>query len=329
MGLGTGTAILLGSGISGASSLAGGKKGASAATQAAQIQAQAAQQALQLQKQIYQANTANISPYMQMGTAAIPAYQNYLQGPFSQPIDTSLPTFSYPQFTGQPPAPFTFSPTQAQIAATPGYQFQQRQAFDQGMGAAAASGAKLGSTSINNIMDLSNQLAGTNWQNYYNAALQQYQAGLQGYQANLAGYTTNFNTASSQYTSNIQAKLDSMNLTLAQKQQILAGLAQPVQTGLQGAGALANVGIQFANAGGNALQTGAAALASGQIGAANALTQGLTGIGNAATSGIGNYVQQQNFAQLLGLGAGGNASFNTADLQNTALGGASGFGLGS
>lgn len=103
-GLSTAGAVLAGSGISSAGSLAGGKKASNAATQASQLQAQYLQQALQFQESVYQNNANNLNPYIQFGTAGIPALQ------------TAVNAASTP-----------FQPTQAQLSGMPGYQWVQNQ----------------------------------------------------------------------------------------------------------------------------------------------------------------------------------------------------------
>src|SRR5215469_3939519 len=100
MPIGTGAAILGAAGIQGATSLAGGKKGASAATQASKLQAQAAQQALSLQALTRAQNVGAFQPFLNFGTAALDVLQQNMGA-----LTTSAPTNL---------APFTFQPTMAQ-----------------------------------------------------------------------------------------------------------------------------------------------------------------------------------------------------------------------
>src|SRR5262245_58653318 len=124
--MGLGPFILGAAGLQGATSLAGGKKGASAATDAAQIQSQAAMAALAEQKRVRDQNVGILSPFVDYGTGGIPALTSALDQ-FTQPIDTTLPQFQevMPQFAGLPQ--FTFPvpgmPTEASLEQTPGYQF--------------------------------------------------------------------------------------------------------------------------------------------------------------------------------------------------------------
>src|SRR5215831_18673248 len=131
--IGAGTATLLGAGISAGGSAAGGKKGASGATQAAGIQAAAAMAALQQQQQVRQQNVDILQPFVDYGREGIPDLTNALNR-FTQPIDTTLPTFD---------EKFTFGSDLYKpgfLETTPGYQFQRQQALWAGQGALAAQG---------------------------------------------------------------------------------------------------------------------------------------------------------------------------------------------
>src|SRR5215469_14363943 len=97
-------AILGSAGIQGATSLAGGKKGASAATNAAQLQ----------QRDIAQTIQGYVQPFINYGTNALGSLSAAIPS-LTAPIDTSLPSF-------------TFQPTMADLAQTPGYQFTLQQA---------------------------------------------------------------------------------------------------------------------------------------------------------------------------------------------------------
>lgn len=143
----TSQAILGGAGISAAGSLAGGKKSANAATQAAQIQANEEQQALSLQQAIYQNNANNLNPYIQFGTSNIPALQ------------TAVNAASTP-----------FQPTMAQIAGMPGYQFTQSQIQQQVANAGSATGP--GGATNYQLMTGAGNIASTYEQQYFNQWLQ-------------------------------------------------------------------------------------------------------------------------------------------------------------
>jgi len=141
--IGTGSAILAGAGIQGATSLAGGKKGASAARDAANIQAQTAREALALQTMIFEKNQANIKPFLDFGTSYLPKLDekmDYLTSP-------------YPDW----------KPDLASLQQTPGYQFT----LDQGLKTAQAQAAKEGrgrsGPSMQGAIQYAEGLAGTRY----------------------------------------------------------------------------------------------------------------------------------------------------------------------
>lgn len=81
MAIATTTALLIGAGIAGGTSLAAAKMQSNAAQNAAQTQTNAANTALGLQGQMYQQQQQNLAPYMQTGYAAGQNLQNFLRGP--------------------------------------------------------------------------------------------------------------------------------------------------------------------------------------------------------------------------------------------------------
>jgi hypothetical protein len=299
--MGLGPFILGAAGIQGATSLAGGKKGASAATDAASIQAQSAMAALAEQKAVRDQNVNLLSPFVNYGTGGIPALTSTVDAFAGQPIDTSLPQFTQaaPQFAGLPP--FTLqAPTVPDVAAlkqTPGYQFVFDQALKGAQSQIAASGRGRGGPAIQTANYTAGGIAASTWPQVYNAMLQQFGAGVTGYQTgnqatlqDFGARTTGYQTARDTFLSNTQNLLASKTLNLNQRQQILAALQQRVGTGLTAGGALAGANLQYANAAGNYLTGAGAATASGIVGSTNALTAGLTGVGNAATGGVGQYL---------------------------------------
>src|SRR5262249_52468869 len=82
----------MGAGISAGGSAAGGKKGASGARDAANIQAAAAMAALAEQRQVRQENLDILTPFVDYGREGIPNLVSALDR-YTQPIDTTLPTF--------------------------------------------------------------------------------------------------------------------------------------------------------------------------------------------------------------------------------------------
>jgi len=245
--IGTGPAILAGAGISGATSLAGGKKGASAATDAAQLQFQAAEQNIALQQQIRQQNVNELQPFVDYGAAGIPDLVSRM-GALTSPIDTSLPSF-------------TFQPTMADLINTPGYQFTLTQGLEAEQARLGAMELGASGSAVRGAGQYAAGLASQTWPQVFNA--------------NLSSYQTNINSL-----------LAGRTMDLQQRQQILSMLAGRVQTGLSAGGALAGANLQSGSAIGSAITGAGAAQASGVVGSANSLIAGLQGAGSAVGSGL-------------------------------------------
>jgi hypothetical protein len=238
------SAILGAAGISAGGSLLGGICGASASEQASSQQVAAEEQALQFQQQVYQANTQNLTPYMQTGTAALPLYAQ---------TATNIAT----------QAPMVWSPTGAQLAETPGYQFTLGQALGVTKNALSAIGTGAAGTTGPGPQSVGPMTT-----------------------ADYATLNTATGLASQTYNQQYQNWLAQQGLTLQQQQQQLSASGAPVQTGLQAAGALAGVGVQSANQIGTTYSNIGSTQAAGTVGTANALTSGLTGATSAASSGL-------------------------------------------
>ena len=272
-----GPAILASAGLQSGASLAGGKKGASAATNAAQLQFQAAQQALGLTQLTREQNLAELQPFADFGRSFLPAYGAALPG-LTTPIDTSLPSF-------------TFQPTMADLAATPGYQFTLQQALLAGQNALTSTGLGRSQSAVDTASQIAGGVAANTWPQVFNASLQGYEA-------------------------NTNALLAGRTMDLQQRQQIANLLQGPVNVGLSASGSLAGSNIQLANTGASAITQGGAALASGQVGAANALIAGGTGAANAIGGGVNSLA---NIALINSLGGGGgfNSLFGSPSVYST------------
>jgi len=245
--MGITAAILAGAGIQGATSLIGGGKGASAATQAANIQAQAARQSLQLQADVQQRNFNLLQPFVGYGTDQLGTLQSALPRLIT-PIDTSLPSF-------------TFKPTMEELANTPGYQFTLGQGLEAEQARIAAMGLGSSGSAIRGAGQFATGLAAQTWPEIFNAE-------------------------QSIYQTNANALLAGRTMNLQQRQQILNMINSQAQLGLSAGGALAGANLQSAGAMSSAVQGVGAAQASGVVGSTNALVGGLTGAGNAMGGGI-------------------------------------------
>jgi hypothetical protein len=224
------------------SSVASSSAASSAAKSAANTQANSAAAAEAQQNAQFEQTQGNLQPFINAGTSAIGSLQsltgtNAGGNPLTAPLSaTSL--------NGQ------FAPTQAQLASTPGYQFQ----LQQGELAIGNQNASLG-------------LAGSGAEG----------KGLVNYAEGLAG--TTLATQQAIFQQNFQN-------SLTQQQATLGELTQQTGSGQNAAAGLGALGLQTQNSV-SALTTGAgAAQAAGTIGAANALTGGINSATNAATSGL-------------------------------------------
>ena len=163
--IGTGTALLGGSLISGVSSLAGGKKQAGAATQAAQVQAAAAQYAAQLTQQRFEESKAELQPFVDYGTGAIPTVQNLTgTGPGGNPLTAPLTSL-----------PGTWDPSMATLANMPGYQFELQQGQLATTAAINAEGLGRSGAAVKAGAQYAQGLAASDWQANYNQWLSQQQ----------------------------------------------------------------------------------------------------------------------------------------------------------
>lgn len=304
------TAILGAGAIGGISSLIGGANSASAATNAAQIQAQAAtqasqlqyqaeQQALGFQQQQYQTTQQNLAPYMAAGGAGLSdllASTGSLAGQVQGAVQPITPITS--ALTGPPPN------NMALLAQTPGYQFTLQQGLQATQNSYAAQGLGTSGAALKGAANYSEGLASTTYEQQYQNWLNQNLLQTQTLQAQ-----------------NQQQQAQS-GLLMQQPQTVYNMLAGLTQTGAQAALGQGQIGTQLASGMGQTAQTGATAIGQGITGAAAASAAGTVGSANAinsAVSGLGG--AGSNTALLLalnqaGLFGGGAATSSGALDQN-------------
>jgi len=236
-------------------SLTGANQQAQAAQSAAQTQANAANYAANLQQQQFATNQANLSPYMSIGTAALPQLLQSLgyQGQYG----------SNGNLTGLSGQGFQFNPSN--LTQTPGYQFTLQQGLNAVNNATSATGQTGSGAQAKGLANYATGLA----QNTYN---QQYQNALTTYQQNASTLGSLLSTGQ-----NAAAGLGSMGMQNAQS----------VGNTLQGgANATAAGQIAAGNATSNALN-GAMQLGLGGAGIYSLLGKGgLFGAGTGAATGI-------------------------------------------
>lgn len=136
----------IGAAIGGVASLAGGLFGSSAAEDAGQAQIQAAQIAAAQSEKQYQQTRSDLGGYRDLGAWGSGLLQNRL---------------------GDLTAPW--QPTQAQLEATPGYQFTLSQGLKSVQNSAAARGLGISGAALKGAANYATGLADSTWQNVFNA----------------------------------------------------------------------------------------------------------------------------------------------------------------
>lgn len=229
--IGVGTALLAGSGISGISSLIGGGKQASAAKDAAQIQADAARFSAMLQQQRFEEVKGLLTPFVDYGRGAIPSVQfGTGTGPDAQPGDFQNALLT--KLPGQ------WAPTMENLEKMPGYQFQ----LQQGMRAASNAGLATYGQSGNTIragVQAASGLAASNWQSNFNQWLAQQNL-------DQSGKAQTYNMLTGQVGTGLQAAGALGGVGIQSAAQV--GNALQAAAGYTGAGI-----VGAANAGANAL----------------------------------------------------------------------------
>lgn len=148
----------------GAAVLGAGAIGAVGSLGSAAIQSSAANHAADLQQQMYQTTRGDLLPYNTAGQAATQQIQNM--------------------------GAFNFAPTQAQLEATPGYQFNLSQGLKATQNGAAAQGLGSSGAALKGAASYASGLADTTYQNQFSNALNSYNTNLAKWQ-NLAGLGEN------------------------------------------------------------------------------------------------------------------------------------------
>jgi hypothetical protein len=239
-----------GAAVGAVGSMVGGSMAASGAKQAADAQ----------QKQ-YQQTRSDLLPYNEAGQTALPT----LQG-----LATSGPNAGGPNYIGQaagmrPDSVFS----QADLEATPGYQFTRSQGLKSTQSAAAARGLGVSGAAMKGAAAYATGLADSTYSNRFNEAQTAF--------SDVLG----LNTA---YQGNVQNQYT--------RAQGLASLGENAgaQTG--------SVGATLAGNQGNYLN---------QAGQASAA--GATGVGNAITGGVNSYLGYNALQQYLGNKSGGTGGY--------------------
>jgi hypothetical protein len=161
--MGVGAAILAGAAIAGTATVASGVIGSSAASSAAKAQTQAANQAEQIQQADFNTAQQNVAPFIAAGQSAL--------GPLQQMTGTNVGNAT--PGVGSLTAPF--ADTQAQLAATPGYQFTLGQGLQATQNSYAAQGLGSSGAALKGAANYAEGLAGTTYQQQFGNYLSQNQ----------------------------------------------------------------------------------------------------------------------------------------------------------
>lgn len=314
MALDLGTSSLLGGAISGAGSLFGAGKGASAATDAAKIQADAAKQAAAVTLAMFEKYQTNLQPWMTAGKSALSSLTSLtgtaeggdpLTAYLTKPLGTQFAASGVPYSTADAAAPgglafapkgigLSWEPTMAQLETTPGYQFVLDQGTKAVQNAYAAQGLGSSGAALKGATNYAAGLASTTYQNQF--ANWQSQLGLQ--------YDI-FSGAQKQQYGIWQGQ---NALDLQQRQQIYNMLGAIAGSGQNASVNLGTSGLTAAGQLGNALTGSAAASASGIVGSANAWSSGLSGLGSSLSSGLTNYSLYNTLTGSYGTGTSGSVN---------------------
>jgi hypothetical protein len=232
------------------------------------LQADAANRAANLANERYGTTRGDLAPYNQTGQGALSdAYSLARLGP----------TGGGPNYLQQAAAAQPGQMTQAELEATPGYQFNRSQGLKAVQSAAAARGLGVSGASMKGAGTFATGLADSTYQNQFNNAQTRFQ--------NLV----NLNTGQQGNLTNQFNRFNALATT---------GENAAAQTGTIGAG-LANTAGQYLNAAGQAESAGITGAAKSLIGSAN--------------NALGYY----NYNQLMGGGTtGGYPSGNVSGTQN-------------
>ncbi len=266
--------------------IAGGIIQGNAASNAASAQTAADQQAIAGQKAQYAQTTSNLNPYMQAGTANLGAYQN-------QPgqTQTALGTaYNNAQSLSNPS-----TLTQAQLEATPSYQFNLQQGTAATQASAAARGLGISGSAMKGAANYASGLASSTYQNAFNQNQTKYQDA-----SNQFGLQ---NTAQNTYYNQLQGTVNT-GQTAA---NTLANYGQQSQNAISSA--YGNIGTAQA-AGINAQ---AADYSSAIMGGANLLSSGVSAAGG--TGGLSGYASAaQQYMNPYGAAQGGTAAIGSNGL---------------
>jgi hypothetical protein len=232
--------------------------------------ADSADKAANLQNQRYQTTRGDLAPYFQPGYNALnDAYGLARLGP----------TGGGPDYLAQASQNLPGNMTQAQLEATPGYQFDLSQGLKAVQSSAAARGLGVSGASLKGAGNFATGLANKTYLDQFNVGQKRFEDYL------------NLNTGQQGNVTNSFNRLNA-----------IAGM------GANAAAGLGTTGAGLANTAGNYIQQG---------GLANAA--GVQGVGNAVTGGVNNYLGYNALQNYLGNTSPTTTGFATTTAANPNL----------
>jgi hypothetical protein len=250
-----------------AASLGGSLLSSNAAQSAAQTQANAADLASNNALAEYQQTEKNLSPFLNAGTTGLGSLETILGLPGGSGVNplaangiNSLAYTPSSTISGVLNNP-TFAPTQAQLEATPGYQFDLNQGLQATQNSNAAAGLGISGPALKGAANYATGLANNTLTTQQGIFQNNYQNAL---------------TANSQGQGIFQGNLGNVINPVSSLTNL--GENAGATVGQQGIQAIGNA---------NSLAVGGAnAIAGGTVGSANAISGGLTGASNAGLNSL-------------------------------------------
>lgn len=321
---GAAVAGVAGSVISSSASKSAASTQANAATQAANTQSQAALQAAQLQSDTAKAaaeqqraqfdtTNANLAPYRNAGQGALSDLiaSLGLGGP-GQNINPGGLQYQTPGAYSSILSNPQFNPTQAQLEATPGYQFNLTQGLQSVQNSNAAAGRGISGAALKGAASFATGLANNTLQTQANIFQNNYQNALAANQQGAGIFQTNLGNVLNPLSNLVGTGENASALTGQQGLQSVAN-ANALQVGGANAGAAGLTGA--ANAGAAGLIGAANAGAAGTVGSANAAANALGSVGSLPLNyALYNQLLSGNGSSVTGLG-GSSSLTNNSDGQ--------------
>lgn len=290
------------------SAVVGGVVSSSASRRAANAQITAAKNANQTVTDAQGQIRNDLLPYSKGGTAS---YSQLLEslgpnGPLSRgagsytPFGEAAPVYS--QFGEAAPIYHDFNMTQANLEATPGYQFNLSQGLKAVQNSASARGLGISGAAQKGAARFASGLADSTYQNQLNNYMNQFNVGQQGYQNRLTNYMNQFNVGQQGYQNRLANYMNQFNTGFnadtANQTNLYNRLLGSSQLGESAAAQTGSFGT-----------TNAQTLSGNITGAGNAAASGIVGGANAITGALGSIPGALVYNNLFPGSGGGGTGF--------------------